>query len=107
MSIVKRLTEYWQGMPARSPRWAAVRAQWLKWHPTCAACGTRDKLEVHHIRPFHLHPELELDSLNLLTLCENGGNCHLVFGHLKSWKSHNPAVCAHASQYLQLIQKRP
>jgi len=107
MSITKRLTEWWQGMPARSPQWAGVRKQFLKWNPTCAACGSKENLEVHHVKPFHLYRDLELSPDNLITLCENGGNCHLTFGHLKNWKSYNLAVRQHAILYLDLVRKRP
>ena len=107
MSIIKTLTEFFSGMPARSPRWPAVRGAHLKRNPTCAACGTKDKLEVHHIHPFHLFPNLELDPSNLLTLCETGGNCHLMIGHLKHFKSYNIAVRKDAEALLQKIKARP
>ncbi len=107
MSVIKRLTEYFAGLPARSPRWPAVRKVHLKTNPTCAACGTRDKLEVHHIHPFHIYPELELVGSNLLTLCETGGNCHLMIGHLKNFKSYNIAVRKDAEALLQKIKARP
>ena len=76
----------------RSSRWYSVRKKHLLRHPTCALCGRKDKLNVHHIKPFHLHPELELDPDNLLTLCEankGGINCHLFFGHLGNFKMIN------------------
>jgi hypothetical protein len=79
----------------RSPQWASVRSAHLKKNPTCAACGGDKKLEVHHIKPFHLYPELELDPTNLMTLCESwkkGVNCHLMFGHLGNYKSFNEKV---------------
>ena len=107
MSITKRLTEWWQGMPARSPQWAGVRKQFLKWNPTCAACGSKENLEVHHVKPFHLFPELELAPENLVVLCENGGNCHLTFGHLKNWKSWNIAVRQDAAAFLGKVDSRP
>ena len=107
MSIVKTISEYFAGLPARSPRWPAVRGAHLKRNPTCAACGTRDKLEVHHIHPFHIYPELELVGSNLLTLCETGGNCHLMIGHLKNFKSYNIAVRKDAEVLLQKIKARP
>jgi len=107
MSIVKTITEYLAGMPARSPRWPGVRGAHLKRNPTCAACGTNDKLEVHHIYPFHLYPNLELDPANLITLCENGGNCHIMLGHLKNWKSYNLGVRKDAEVLLQKIKARP
>jgi 5-methylcytosine-specific restriction protein A len=50
---------------------------------------------VHHIRPFHTHPELELEPSNLITLCESGRrgvHCHLLFGHLGSFRRVNPMV---------------
>jgi 5-methylcytosine-specific restriction enzyme A len=85
----------------RSSQWPAHRAAHLKLFPACAACGRTVGLEVHHIRPFHLHPELELDPNNLLTLCEGGGrNCHLVFGHFYNWKAYNPLVVSDARKYL-------
>lgn len=107
MIIMKAITEYFAGLPARSPRWPAVRGAHLKRNPTCAACGTKDKLEVHHIHPFHLFPNLELDPSNLLTLCETGGNCHLMIGHLKHFKSYNIAVRKDAEALLQKIKARP
>ena len=107
MSMMKAITEYFAGLPARSPRWSAVRGAHLKRNPTCAACGTRDKLEVHHVRPFHLFAHLELDPSNLLTLCETGGNCHLMLGHLKFFKSYNLDVRKDAEVLLQKIKARP
>jgi 5-methylcytosine-specific restriction endonuclease McrA len=107
MSIVKRITEYFAGMPARSPLWPAVRKAWLKTSSTCAACGSADKLEVHHIEPYHQRPDLELVASNFITLCENGGNCHLFVGHLKNWKSYNKNVKEDAAVVLKKIRTRP
>jgi hypothetical protein len=77
----------------RSPAWDDVRDKHLKDHPECVACRTNKKLQVHHIRPFHLHPELELDPKNLITLCMEGDNdCHLKIGHGGSFKYYNPDV---------------
>lgn len=82
------------GVP-RSPHWRAVRASHLKNEGWCRACGGTDFLEVHHIKPFHLHPDLELVDSNLITLCENSPtDCHLVLGHLGNWKDFNPNVRA-------------
>jgi hypothetical protein len=65
----------------------------LKDHPRCAACFGKDYLEVHHVKPFHLHPELELEPANLITLCENPThNCHFIFGHVLDWRLANPFV---------------
>ena len=85
----------------RSGRWPRVRAAHLAANPTCAVCGTRENLEVHHIQPFHLFPELELDPGNLLTLCESPThNDHLLFGHLLNWSLWNPAVVRDAEWML-------
>ena len=93
---------------ARSDHWPVVRKAHLKDHPDCAVCGGNEKLQVHHIRPFHIHPELELEPTNLVTLCESGGsNCHLLFGHLKNFKSFNVNVLADSALWLAKIMNRP
>jgi 5-methylcytosine-specific restriction protein A len=79
----------------RSPKWITVRAKFLKENSSCAACGGKNNLNVHHIKPFHLYPELELEPSNLITLCEcnqKGINCHLLVGHLGNFKSINPYI---------------
>jgi hypothetical protein len=78
---------------ARSPHWPAFRRMHLRLEPTCRWCGGSLHLEVHHIAPFHLHPELELDPGNLITLCESPAiDCHLVIGHFDDWHTFNPHV---------------
>jgi len=67
-------------------------------------------VEVHHILPFHIHPEKELDPSNLITLCEkkdNGVNCHLLFGHLGSFKSLNAFVVKDSHEWSKKIKGRP
>lgn len=76
----------------RSPEWKRVREKFIKDNPKCAACGETNHLQVHHIMPFHLHPELELDPNNLVVLCMDINECHLLIGHGDSWKSYNPNV---------------
>jgi 5-methylcytosine-specific restriction endonuclease McrA len=94
--MLARIKDLIKGIPGkRSSKWASVRKEFLLKNPTCSLCGGKSDLEVHHIKPFHLHPELELDLNNLITLCEskkNGINCHLAFGHLGSYKSVNKDV---------------
>jgi predicted TIM-barrel fold metal-dependent hydrolase len=78
----------------RSPKWDNVRKAHLKVHPKCEVCEGTKQLNVHHIKPFHLHPELELEPSNLITLCEclsYGINCHLLIGHLGNYKNINPS----------------
>lgn len=94
----------------RSDHWPKVRRQHLNANPVCAVCGGKKKLEVHHIKPFHLFPKLELDPTNLITLCENkndGVNCHLLFGHLGNFKSVNANVVEDASTWNKKIAERP
>ena len=79
----------------RSSQWPKVRAAHLKAHPCCAVCGTRKDVQVHHIKPFHIKPELELDPNNLVTLCTSkywGFNCHLAVGHGGNFRYENANV---------------
>ena len=84
----------------RSKDWAEVRDNFLSLHPTCAACGGTEKLQVHHIIPFHVNEKLELDEDNLITLCMGKDECHLSIGHGDSWKCYNPRVEIDARKYL-------
>ena len=78
----------------RSPHWPAVRRNWLATHGVCRMCGRTADLEVHHIRPFHLFPALELDPSNFVTLCEGAVQCHLRTGHLNNWHLYNCQLIA-------------
>jgi len=114
MPIIKHLIDAAKGKhplsAVRSGQWPAVRKQHLALHPTCEVCGGTQKLEVHHKRPFHLHPNLELEPTNLVTLCEankDGVNCHLLFGHLGNFRSFNVDVLIDAALWLHKITTRP
>lgn len=91
----------------RSPKWPTVRASYLADHNSCEACGrlgTKKKpLEVHHIQPFHDHPELELERKNLQTLCDG---CHFWLGHLGSYKGWNADARKDAAWYLNKVKYR-
>ena len=95
----------------RSTHWPTVRKEHLAKCPTCAVCGSKDNLEVHHKQPFHLNPALELDPNNLITLCESkdigGLNCHLIFGHLGSFKSFNKNVEEDAAAWNDKFKNKP
>lgn len=80
--------DWYADLAARSPEWPALRAAWVERNPTCRCCGRRENLNVHHVRPFHLFPELELEESNLITLCEGGPvNCHYLAGHgARGWR---------------------
>lgn len=80
---------------SRSSAWPHVRLEHLKIEPFCQACGDTVFLTVHHVLPFHLFKNLELDPTNLITLCENPGfNCHYFFGHNRNWHRYVPDVRA-------------
>ena len=78
----------------RSSKWPKVRKDYLKLNPECAACGGKTSLNVHHILPYHIRPDLELEPSNLLTLCEKsdryGWRCPLSG---ESKVGHNWAMC--------------
>lgn len=114
MALIKHLIDAAKGKhplgTARSSHWSSVRKHHLEAHPACEMCGGTAKLEVHHVRPFHLHPDLELEPSNLVTLCEankDGANCHLLFGHLGNFRSWNTAVEADATEWNGKIKSRP
>lgn len=88
----------------RSNDWNKTRKEFLKNNNSCRACGKNTDLQVHHIEPFHINPNRELDTTNLITLCSN---CHLVFGHLMDWKSWNTDVITDSANYLNKIKNRP
>lgn len=94
----------------RSPKWRKVREEHLRRNPNCAVCGGDKVIEVHHIIPFHLKPELELDPSNLITLCEEGKNgivCHRAIGHLGSYQSINHDVENDSEIWRWKIKNRP
>lgn len=97
----------------RSTDWPRLHAQWLKDHPTCAACGGKKGVEVHHKVPVHVDRTQELDPKNLITLCEvpKNGNaadtCHLQIGHLGNWFNWNRNVDKQAYDALILTYPKP
>lgn len=86
----------WQG---RSPKWRKVRKEHLAdpFNLSCSACMRKKGLEVHHIIPFDLRPDLELQGSNLITLCKY---CHFIFGHFGDFRKFNPSVRDDAKWYL-------
>ncbi len=99
MYLVDRLLGKTNG-PRRSSQWPRVRSEYLEKHPRCAACGGTESLEVHHIIPFHIAPDLELEHSNLMTLCRRkkyGIHCHLFIGHKGNYRKVNTLAPAFAS----------
>lgn len=87
----------------RSPQWRAVAKAAVAAHPFCAVCKCRTELQVHHVKPFHLFPELELDRGNLVVMCRPH---HFLFGHLCDWRSVNPNVRADVAVWSDRLARR-
>jgi 5-methylcytosine-specific restriction endonuclease McrA len=82
---------------ARSPKWASFVKRFLR-GKACLACGQKDALTGHHVVPFHLRPDLELDERNVVPLCSD--RCHIVFGHFNDFRLDNPQVREDCEAYL-------
>lgn len=92
----------------RSSKWPRIRRNFLKLYPKCAACGSKKKIQVHHITPVHMDPLKELDPDNLISLCDSSKkNCHFQFGHLYSFHSYNENVKEDSKVWLEKISNRP
>jgi|DEB19_MinimDraft_3_1074340.scaffolds.fasta_scaffold03516_4 hypothetical protein len=89
--------QVWGATP-RSPKWKSVRDQFVKDNPFCSGCGVRHSLEVHHIEPFHIRPDLELNEQNLIVFCRD---CHWHIGHLRDWSLSNRFARDDAKVYFE------
>ena len=110
-TLALNVRDYLQGKLSvgmkRSGKWPALRKHHLEMHPTCAVCGGKKFLEVHHIQDFHVHPELELDPENLITLCEHPYfNDHLRYGHLGDYKCINDNVVKDTKTWHEKLANR-
>lgn len=88
----------------RSDMWLEVRHNHLQYEPVCQYCGSHEHLEVHHIKPFHLFPSLELDPSNLITLCDGVNDCHLRVGHNGDWKEFNLWVVSDCAKMHNMLR---
>ena len=112
MTILHRIKQFFDptllGSVPRSSEWPKVVKAYRDKNPNCAVCGKGSSLlnpiNIHHVRPFHIHPELELDPMNLITLCRVD---HLIFGHLKNFKSYSVDVREDAQAWNTKINHRP
>lgn len=97
------------GSSPRSPHWPQCRKDFLKskGNDVCFICGTNVFLNVHHKKPYHLFPELELNPSNLITLCETPThNCHFIIGHCLNWTMYNPKVVELATFLKECLNER-
>lgn len=54
-----------------SPEWLRLRQlAFSKYGRKCMKCGTRDRLQVDHVKPRSIYPKLALDINNLQVLCK-------------------------------------
>lgn len=91
LNKVKAATRDIHNPTERSHLWPKIQHEHLAQFPTCASCGSGKKVQVHHKKPFHLHPELELNPDNLISLCMDN-DCHILIGHGSNFKAYNPDV---------------
>jgi hypothetical protein len=62
----------------------------------CAWCHTTENLNVHHITPQSVAPELANVPANWIVLCRR---CHFSLGHRCNWQWYNPEVEAICGRY--------
>lgn len=91
------------GGTKRSPQWNTVRKKFVEANAECLCCGSKNKLQVHHVVPFCVDPTRELDENNLATLCSR---CHLLIGHCGWWQTHNPNFKFSVQQVRAMLKSR-
>ena len=74
----------------RSSDWSRFRNENIK--DRCEICGSKFFLELHHVLPFHIRPDLELDKNNVITACRRH---HLEFCHFFNFKKFNIDIKNH------------
>ncbi|HEY8067074.1 MAG TPA: HNH endonuclease [Methylosinus sp.] len=67
----------------------------------CAQCGSRERLEVHHLRPVRERPDLAFDLVNLKTLCRA---CHAAETDKELGRAPNQAQSAWKSAVAELAR---
>lgn len=87
----------------RSSGWVKLERETVEGHPFCSCCGRTSELQVHHLEPFHLAPERELDPTNLIVVCRW---CHWLVCHLCDWKAYNPLAVQDCARLADKIKHR-
>ena len=100
--MIDNIATVFGGTP-RSSQWTKVRNDFIKDHNKCECCGSKNKLQVHHVEPFCVAPERELDPTNLITLCSR---CHLLIGHCGWWQTYNPELYKGVDYIKSMIRNR-
>ena len=108
--MINHLMDVFQGKTTfknkRSSTWRKTRNNFLKEFPTCFNCGGTKKVEVHHIVPFNVAPDIEEDFDNLMTLCRGGKsyiNCHQYIGHVGNFRKYNKTAEKDALYWLKKL----
>jgi len=113
-SLVIKTIQRWFGSaaqlmgagPPRDPGWSKASKLFLRDHRDCVVCGGPATV-VHHCKPFHLFPELEMDPDNWRSVCEGSVmNCHLCIGHSGDFKAWNPQFDVDSAILLKRLKER-
>lgn len=74
----------------------------------CRICGSREKLEAHHLFSKSYHPELAYDIANGVALCgdnkKDGNRCHIAFHTKFKRSSRQDCSPAEFDRFVRLIQ---
>lgn len=92
--------------PKEYYRMSKAKKLYVKQNPECAVCGCKDHLEVHHVEPVHIKPQLAADPYNFITLCDKGNSgCHFVFGHFRNFRTKwNPFIRIFAEEVRNILE---
>ena len=104
MKILQWLKDRFRNVPfgaLRSNQWPELRREFLQYNPLCAVCEKNRRIELHHIFPFYIRPDLELSKNNLIQLCREH---HFLFGHLLDFKKFNLQVRKDAKEWNNKIK---
>ena len=106
--ILQWLIDKWRGIPlggiARSSKWGRTKRDYEIIHPKlCSVCGTKKKVELHHLLPFHLYPKLENDFNNLIWGCRDH---HYFVYHLMDWSAYSSTAKEDAKIWNNKITNR-
>jgi len=67
--------------------WQRCRKAFLaKVGKQCVCCSSKKQIEVHHIQPRHIRPDLAVDQTNLIALCHD---CHFHLAHGNNYRKYN------------------
>ena len=91
-----------RSMRGRHSKWPALVKRFKAEKRTCVVSGLKTTLEVHHLKPYHLFPELELEWDNLRLIARP---FHYLFGHFCNWTDYNPDFDLQVETYREWVAK--